>query len=301
MSEKFHVGQGQYDGNALTVFPVWLESAPIEGYCWKSSHINVGENAAGANVNNLTVSNHGHRPHIVLEGDIFEGGRQNRVLTRSLVLTRGEEREVPVACVEEGRWHGTGRHTGGRRRASMSVRYGVTGTMARIDLERYLDADAGSQAQQEVWQRIRQHEGTRGVTEGHSLTESMDRVDREDYLTYGDDQRVLPGQRGVMIGVGGHIVAAEFFGNVDGLTARFESIISAARYEAMGAPQKRTPSWQARAFAEQLERTPVGENLPKPIEFDTPAGPLAISSFMLAHQLVHAAVFNGAHPLLARV
>ena len=302
MSEKFHVGQGSYDGYGVTVFPVWLESQPLEGFCWKSSHIAVGENAEGASVNNLTVTNTGHRPHIVLEGDIFEGGRQNRVLTRSLVLARGEEREVPVACVEEGRWHGTGDHRGGRRRAPMSVRYGMTNTMSRMNVADVQAADAGTHVQSDVWNRIRQHESTRGAVEGHSLTESMDQADRARNMgTRIKPPTVLPGQRGVLIGIGGHIVAAEFFGNTEGLQSRWDGIISAAHYEAMEAPARRTASWKARDFAASLELTPIGEDFPKPEEFRTPVGPLAISSFALGYGLIHAAVFNGAHPLLAEV
>lgn len=303
MSEKFHVGQGQYDGHGITVFPVWLESEPLKGFCWKSSHIAVGENAEGASVNNLTVTNTGHRPHIVLEGDIFEGGRQNRVLTRSLVLARGEQREVPVACVEEGRWHGTGGHRGGRRRAPMGVRFGMTSTMSQLNIMEAQGADVGTHVQSDVWNRIRRHEMSRGPVEGHSLTESMDRVDalRQPDNSESAMPKVLPGQRGVLIGIGGYIVAAEFFGNTEGLTSRWDGIISAARYEALDAPSRQTPSWMARDFAVSLERTPIGEDLRKPEEFQTPVGPLAVSSFALTYGLIHAAVFNGAHPLLAEV
>lgn len=300
MSEKFHVGQGSYDGAGVTVFPVWLESEPVKGFCWKSSHITVGENAEGATVNNLTVTNNGHRPHVVLEGDIFEGGRQNRVLTRSLVLARGEQREVPVACVEEGRWHGTGLHQATRRRAPMGVQFSMMNTFAALNCEDVQGNAAGTHVQGGVWDRIRRNEQARGFVDGHSLMESMNQA-----VGMNDSARpmpsMLPGQRGVIIGIGGYVAAAEFFGNTDGLAARWEGIIEAARYEALEAPQHQTPSWAARDFAASLERTPIGEDLKQPQEIQTPVGPLAVNSFAVSFGLIHAAVFNGAHPLLATV
>jgi hypothetical protein len=304
MNERIHVGQGLYDGRGLTLFPVWLESEPISGYCWKPKHIAVSELNGGASVNNLTVTNTGSRPHIVLEGDIFEGGMQNRVLTRSMVLAHGESREVPVACVEEGRWNGATQHRAGRRRAPMGVRYAMSRTFSRTDHIDFDEANAGTQVQGQVWDRIRQHEMQMGATQAHSLIESMDRMEgayTQVGLNSGSDLRMLPGQRGVLIGIGGHIASAEFFGHSDGLKSRWDALLSAARYEALDAPVSRTPSWAARDFARALELTPFGEDLAKPEEFVTPVGPLALSSFSIALGLVHAAVYNGAHPVLAGV
>lgn len=304
MNERIHVGQGLYDGRGLTLFPVWLESEPISGYCWKPKHIAVSELNDEGMVNALTVRNTGSRPHIILEGDIFEGGKQNRVLTRSMVLAHGEMREVPVACVEEGRWAGARQHNAGRRRASMAVRYGMNRSFSRMNPMDYGSFNVGSMVQGDVWGQIRQHEQLMGAAPGHSLIESMDRMEEAYSPAAGfnpSQQRVLPGQRGVLIGIGGHIASAEFFGHTDGLISRWEAMISAARYEAMDAPTRQTPSWAARDFAKSLELTAFGEEMLKPEEFNTPVGPLAISSFNIAHSLVHASVFNGAHPVLARV
>lgn len=300
MSEKLHVGQGHYDGAGVTVFPVWLESEPVKGFCWKSSHLTVGENVQGASVNNLTVTNNGHRPHIVLEGDIFEGGMQNRVLTRSYVLARGEQREVPVACVEEGRWHGTGLHQATRRRAPMGVQFGMINTFAAMNCADVQGSDAGTHVQGGVWNRIRQNQETRGFVDANSLMESMNQAVGMNAFER-PMPSILPGQRGVIIGIGGYVASAEFFGNTDGLAARWEGIIEAARYEALEAPQHQTPSWAARDFAASIEGTPMGEDFKQPREFKTPTGPLALTSFAISLGLIHAAVFNGAHPLLAEV
>jgi len=304
MAEKFHVGRGSYDGAGLTIFPVWSEPPEITGHCWKPSHLTVGGLETGATVNNLLISNNGHRPHIALEGDVFEGGRQNRVLAQSLVIARGENLEVAVACVEEGRWHGAGGHRGSSRRATYGVRTGMTNVRAREgerrNDERRDAARITGEAQSEVWNRIRRHERDRGQVEGHSLVESMMQMDARREANF-PAATVLPGQRGVIIGIGGVIAVAEFFGSTSGLTARWDGILSAARYEAMAVPSIQTPGWAARDFAVALQGLPVGDNLAAPITTDSPMGPVAISSFALALGLIHAAVFNNAHPVLAGI
>lgn len=297
MAEKLHVGQGHYNGAGVTVFPVWLESPEIKGHCWKLSHLQVGELAEGASFNNLVVTNGGRRPHIALEGDIFEGGRQNRMLAQGQVLAKGERRQVAVACVEEGRWHGAGDHRGGSRRATYGVRFGMSEVRARESLN--VDAfGLSSEAQSAVWDRVRRHEGERGPVEGHSLMESMRQIE-ERRLPEVSSATVLPGQRGVIIGMGGFIATAEMFGHTDGLRARWDGILSAARYESLELPATRTPGWMARNFAAIVERTPIGEVLPTPITLDLPNGPLALTSFALGFGLIHAAIFNSAHPVLA--
>jgi hypothetical protein len=299
MAEKFHVGQGDYNGAGLTVFPVWLESAELTGHCWKPAHLQVGELAEGASVNNVVVTNTGHRPHIALEGDVFEGGQQNRMLAQGLVMARGERREVAVACVEEGRWHGAGEHRGGSRRATYGVRYGMSDVRAQEGGHDDFFAVSGA-AQGEVWNRIRRHESERGQAEDHSLMESLTQMEAR-RAPEASSARVLPGQRGVIIGIGGFIAAAEFFGNTRGLAARWDGILSAARYESMAVPPVQTPGWMARDFAVSLQRMPVGERLPAPVTIASPMGPLAISSFALGYGLIHAAIFNSAHPVLANV
>ena len=307
MTERIHIGRGTYDGRGVTVFPVWLESPEVHGFCWKPAHLAVSEIEAGASVNNLVVTNANHRPIIAIEGDIFEGGLQNRMLARSLVVGRGERHEVAVACVEQGRWHGVNAQQASTSRASYGVRYGLTDVLAAehaesggTDAGTYAETNVSGRAQGEVWERIRTYEAAHGEVAGHSLLASMAMTERE-APTELLPVTMIPGQRGVIIGIGGYIAAAEFFGGQSGLAARWDAIIAAARYEALSAPKRETPGFMARDLARLLERTPIGENLSAPEQVETPMGPLAVSSFALGFGLIHAAVFNGGHPVLARV
>ena len=306
MNETIHVGQGQYLGRGVTVFPVWLESDPISGYCWKTKHIRVSERDGGATVNALRVTNTGVRPHIVIEGDMFEGGRQNRVLVNSTIIQRGETRDIAVACVEEGRWHGSNTHGHSARRTPYSVAREMSEKKRLFQDEDLNEAEAGRLVQSEVWHKIRDHESRRGSVEAHSLLNSMEmfeaqfendyRPEREEGVV---EPRMLDGQRGVIIGIGGRIVGGELFGSSEGLTTRFDAIIASARYESLDAPHERTPALAARDFAAVLERLDFDTKHADALTTVDRVGSLNISSFGLESKLIHASIFDANHPVFA--
>src|SRR5215468_2144677 len=62
------------------------------------------------NVNQLEVENTGDTEVFIQSGDIVKGGRQDRVLTVSLIIPP-HSGPLPIAsfCVEQGRWSGRGR------------------------------------------------------------------------------------------------------------------------------------------------------------------------------------------------
>ncbi|MBX2798281.1 MAG: hypothetical protein KTR31_11445 [Myxococcales bacterium] len=59
---------------------------------------------AGGVVSQVAMINHGDEPVLVMQGDLVDGGRQDRVVTRSLLVASGQPMRVPVHCVEKGRW-----------------------------------------------------------------------------------------------------------------------------------------------------------------------------------------------------
>jgi ARG and Rhodanese-Phosphatase-superfamily-associated Protein domain len=67
--------------------------------------LTVQEVSQGGSVPTLRVINGGPRPVLLLDGEQLVGAKQNRVLNVTVLVAAGTKLDVPVSCVEQGRWH----------------------------------------------------------------------------------------------------------------------------------------------------------------------------------------------------
>jgi hypothetical protein len=59
----------------------------------------------GGTVPTLVAKNESDRVVLVLDGEQLIGARQNRMTNRSILLPPHSVTEIPVFCMEQGRWH----------------------------------------------------------------------------------------------------------------------------------------------------------------------------------------------------
>jgi hypothetical protein len=233
---QLHVGRGTSRG-ALTVFPIWAETAYPVSYSMDHSLARIGERPQGPEVGSLTVANTGPVPLLLLEGELLEGGLQHRMVAGSTLLAAGGEIPIDVVCVEQGRWGGgEGGHTARGRRASVRVRAGLR------------EGDR----QGEVWRRVAGYEGRLGANPTRSYVEHTLRADAlVRHLTKG--LHPFPGQVGVLIGLAGQPLTAEIFDTPRMLSGQFDEIVAAAAMDALGLPPIETPGRGARRFLYRSE------------------------------------------------
>jgi hypothetical protein len=226
-----HVGHGIAAG-PVTVFPVWADAAPMRGVTTgTAARVEVAELPGGAQVPHLTATNLGSKPALLLEGELLEGGWQTRALAWDLLIAPGDSAVVEVACVEEGRWRGTGGHARRARRVGASVQHRLRGGQA--------------DRQHEVWESVARFEQATGPTASGSFADHLDRLPDKNAAV-----RVLPGQIGVITGVAGWPVALELFGSPSALSAHVAGILDAARLDSLLAGHTEpVPGRRARRFA----------------------------------------------------
>lgn len=68
--------------------------------------VEIVEQPGREEVNRLEVRNKGSQPLIVFAGELLLGGKQDRIVGKDTIIPPKESMQVPVYCVEHGRWHG---------------------------------------------------------------------------------------------------------------------------------------------------------------------------------------------------
>lgn len=184
------------------------------------------EAAGGPSVGGVTVTNPGPRPLLLFEGTVLDGGWQHRALVHDVLVPAGVPLDVPVACVEQGRWHGSTTQRTSRRQVPLAVRGALRGIRREVAAgTRSTGVDQG-----DVWRRVSRYERVYGGSATSSLVDVQDRAAREvDALVAG--LRPLYGQRGVLVGVAGHPVLLEVFDHPRTLAEQWDAIVPGSRGE----------------------------------------------------------------------
>lgn len=278
---ELHVGRGTTRGS-MTVFPLWGRTGSHHRYTMGGRGLHVTEVDGNPDVGTLMVGNVEDRPALVLEGQLFEGGWQHRMARHSLMVGVHQRMPVEVACVEQGRWGGSGRQHSRGRRATPYVRDSVR-----------RDGDV----QGEVWRRVGTHtEGT--VNPTGSFVRRLDQAGRERETWSG--WRPLPGQVGVLIGIGGQPYVAEVFDSHMRLRTSLPALLEAAALDAALAPPVETPSRRARRFVERLDHVRPGCSEPAGIAERLRATTeyADVATLRWQGHDVHSRMTNVRHPML---
>ncbi|HSW42308.1 MAG TPA: DUF6569 family protein [Patescibacteria group bacterium] len=256
------------------------------------------------------------RPVVVFAGDTIVGGKQNRVINVTVWLPAGKVTELPVTCLEFGRWdpgHAAPFRVG--RKADYALRSMVSSQVSeqrrRVDPRVTAAAPAGrayAADQGEVWAEI----GRREVRAGRqSATSAL----HELYETEQHDARPLAaafprpdGATGLAVAVGGRLVALELFDHPATLAAAWPRLVEAAvsahldhqravAARIVPASDHRYPDAGAlgrtvgRAVA-ALNSAPVGISIGEGFDL-RPSGPkIAGSALVREGRVVHAEIFR---------
>lgn len=295
---NLHVGSGYRYGN-LTWFPVWTDAEiNPRGYTTKVSPTQVSlSEKPDAQVPVLEISNTGDTPVLLFEGALLEGGWQHRALTRTMLVPANSRTDLPVVCVEAGRWGGVRTQSVGDMIAPARVRSAIRGLSRN-------SSGAVSQTradQQRVWSEVHKFsEYIDQTDETSSLVNIRSSIDR-DHRSNLTAPKAVPGQRGVIVALLGQPIAFELFDHPVTLKERLESILLSFLPESLSHAYVETPGRRARRFAlriqaakvEATENTGMLRNKPD-VDVATEAVAddshlLHVSSLNVRHELVLAA------------
>lgn len=151
----------------------------------------VEERADAASVRELCVHNLSGRPVLVRDGDLFVAGKQDRVADRPMLLAEGAATEIPVSCVEAGRWaHGERADFGvPPYDADLSLRYS-----RRADT-----AEGGRPDQDRTWARVAEHRSARGFDDLSGSLVASQAVMADDLVDFVEDLSPVYGATGLAL------------------------------------------------------------------------------------------------------
>lgn len=184
-------------------------------------------------VNNLTVQNKTDQTIFLMNGDIVQGGRQDRVLAQSRIIPPRTITDIAVFCVERGRWQfrdsspeeeGSEQEKTNQRALAFKGYYNVASSQIRRTIEY-------SNEQKEVWEQVskittaNQAENPTHAYTGLEASEEYTK-DRAAYLNalelnFDENKRVV----GWIAGSGSEILGADIFGHPELCERQYEALL----------------------------------------------------------------------------
>ncbi len=278
----------------VSFFPVYLAANGLPAIATGEGSGLVVDELEEPSVGKLRVQNPGHKPVLVVEGEHFLGGKQNRTVNVTVLVPSLGDLTIPVSCLERGRW--------GRRRASRRDEvFEAPPVRARKNASvnksmRRLGSRAGDQGA--VWREVDEMLNRASV---HSDTAAAADVKEEAYRR--DPSRVeaierlvgcgpLPGQCGIVVVQGDRVTSMDLFGAPHLLAAHWGALVRSHLLEppvGQGVPSATRVLEVVRGFASAPTEASRGVGLG--IEHRVAHNGLTGHALTLKGTIVHAAFF----------
>ncbi len=217
------IGEPSVSG-ALAVYPIFGGPPRFEYVGFEDAlraGMSLKELPGGAAVRRLVVENPIALPVLLFEGEEVRGAQQNRVFDVSALIPAHSTLEVPVSCVERGRWDGT-RHAEPLARAPQAAFPAMRETRYRLRAMR----EQESTVQRAVWEAV---DGKLADHAAPTATSAMDDVFSHVGAAIDDRANAIAprdGQLGALVAIGGRFVVLDYvsrpavFGSLHGPLVR---------------------------------------------------------------------------------
>ena len=246
----------------LAVFPLMGGRAGRPPYDTLKEALDAGtvtltEVSEGGSVPRLALENRGERPVLVIDGEELVGAKQNRVLNLTILAPAGKSIEIPVSCVEQGRWGYRSRHFEDHGRVLFSkARAAKSARVSECRMHRgSSDSDQG-----EVWHHISAKMEAMRVSSPSSAMEDIFTKNAPRLEEFVAAVRPLEGQAGAIFAINGRIETVELFAWTDTLRRLLPKLVRGCAIDALEEYRESVPAPErpaVDAFLEQVAAAPA--------------------------------------------
>lgn len=195
----------------LTVFPI-LENEPsgleilAASDALEAGLLKITEMSEHGTVPRLRLTNDATLPALLLDGEHLVGCKQNRVLNTTVLAPAHSEIELPVSCVEQGRWG----HSRSDAALGSSAMFSELRAEKVRQVSRSMETRHSPQADQgAIWASIGRKSARMGSTSRSAAMEGIYLKRTDDLASYDIVTRPAPNQRGSIFAINGYIVGVE--------------------------------------------------------------------------------------------
>ena len=212
----------------LSVFPLFGEHVREKDYLTLDEALErnlarVVEVSEQGDVPNLLFENLGDRKVLLVDGDELVGAKQNRIINLTILVPAHTKIEIPVSCVEAGRWSYRGREFKSAERAMFSrgrARKAEQVTVCmRSSGDRYSD-------QSEVWNDVASCSESFGVDSPTGSMSDIYESNEQRLGKYREAFKAQEGQIGALFAINGKAQGLELFDSSETFGHYLERLVS---------------------------------------------------------------------------
>lgn len=241
---RLQIGEVQSCEN-LSIAPLLTDEVAEPRYLLMQDALSQGllvieEVSEGGSVNTIKATNKSTMPVLLPDSEELVGAKQNRVLNVSILLAPMTTTQIPVTCVEQGRWgfRGRARQRAMAFEASAYMLHAEARAAKSEQVYRARRVRGEARADQAaIWSEVsrKQHEFacSSPTSALHDVYEHR-RLDIESYLS---TFQPLPHQVGAVFAVDGEIIGVEAFDSPETFHKMFPQLLRSYALTAMSSPR----------------------------------------------------------------
>ena len=208
-------------------------------------------------VNTLTVQSKLRDTTILLEGDIIQGGNQDRIIAETTIVPPMTVMDIPVFCVEKGRWHYRENDKANEQERKI---YAFTGhfNMGSQSLRATVRHKADQQAVWDEVGNITKANAAESSTKTYTHLQNSEQfaTDLAQYIEFFKERFA---DRDDMVGVvavsGGRIIGTDVFGSTTLFERKYEALLHSYATEAITNGEPVTVSPQVlESYTDRVQR-----------------------------------------------